>query len=450
MNKKVNPNDMLKSEYLFISYAEEDYLFADWLAKKLTALGYKVWIDKEKLKGGESYPKEFPDIIKNKTFRFLAILSKHSIEKENPLKERTVASNVKKKININDFVIPIKLDDFQHSDLPFLEVDLTYIPFYKNWMEGITKLVQKLESISTPKSEGSVQNSLRKQLISNHAPKMKQEELISNIYKVLEIPKSIYVFKLNSRQQLSSPLLSKWCHYREKDFIYSFSKPPNELSLKQICWSILDKVQCTSNINNIVISLLRKELEFFCIKKGMKKIEQENKYKLIFSKDNLKNGKIYFTNIKGKKTYKQMIGISKEKPYYISPIFRLSMSDFPFNSLTITPTIYWTDEKGNPLSAKSALRKTKRLRQHWWNNKWLDIITATTCWLGNKEKIVDIFNNSCGRFRISLEPLVFISDYGIVESQEAVTVNTKNKLSSIFIKGLKMIGKQYEKKDPLN
>ena len=447
MNKKVNPNDMLKSEYLFISYAEEDYLFADWLAKKLTASGYKIWIDKEKLKGGESYSKEFPDVIKNKAFRVLALLSKKSIRKENPERERTVASNVKEEKNIDDFVIPIKLDDFPNSNLPFSVANVTYIPFHRSWKEGITQLVRKLESINTPKSEGSVQNSLRKQLISNHAPKIKQEELISNIYKVLEIPKSIYVFKLNSRQQLSSPLLSEWCYYKEKNFVYSFSQPPKGLSLKQIDWSILDKVKYTSNINNIVIFLLRKELEFFCIKKGMKKIEQENKYKLIFSKDNLKNGKIYFTNIKGKKTYKQMIGISKEKPYYISPIFRLSMSDFPFNSLTITPTIYWTDEKGNPLSAKSALRKTKRLRQHWWNNKWLNIITAITCWLGNEEKIVDIFNNSCGRFRILLEPLVFISDYGIVESQEKVTINTKNKLSSTFVKGLKMIGKQYEKKD---
>ena len=445
MSKKVDFQNISKLKYLFISYANEDYPFADWLAKKLTALGYNVWIDKKNLKGGESYPKEFPNIIKDNTFRFLAILSKNSIEKENPQRERTIAANVKKEKNIDDFVIPIKIDNFQNFKLPFFEVNLTYIPFYRNWMEGLIQLVKKLESISTPKSEGSVQLFLRKQLISNHAPEIKEEKLISNIYKVLEIPKSIYTFKLNALKKLDSSSLSKWCYYREKKFIYSFSKPPNDLPLKQIFWSSLNQVKHTSNINNIVIFLLRKELELFCIKKGMKKIKQENKYRLIFSKDNLKSGKIYYNNIGGKKSHKKMIGFSKNNTYYISPTFKLSMSDFPFNSLTITPILYWTNEKGYPLNVKSALRKTKKLRQHWWNDKLLNLLTAITYWLGNGEKTVEIFKNSCGKFRISLESLVFISDYGISEvKKETTSSNTKNKLKDIFVKSLEIIGKKYE------
>lgn len=434
---------MSKLKYLFISYANEDYLFADWLAKKLTALGYNVWIDRKNLKGGESYPKEFPNIIKKDTFRFLALLSKYSIEKENPERERTIASMVKKEKNINDFVIPIKLDNFQNSKLPFFEVNLTYIPFYKNWREGLTQLVEKLEFINTPKSEGTVQLSLRKQLISNHAPEMKEEELISNIYKILEIPKSVYVFKLISKK-LDSSLLYKWCHYREKNFIYSFSKPPNGLPLKQISWCLLNRVQHTSNINSIVIFLLRKELEFFCIKKGMEKIEQENKYRLIFSENSLKNGKIYYSNISGKKSFKKMIGFSKNNTYYISPTFKLSMSDFPFNSLAIVPILHWTNKIGHPLHSKSALRKTKRLRQHWWNDKLLNIVTAITYWLGNGEKSVDILNNPCGKFRISLEPLIFISDYGISEFKKETNRTTKNKAKSILVKSLEMVGKKYE------
>ena len=115
--------------YLFISYAKEDLVFVDWLTKKLNTLGYNVWIDKQKLQGGESYSKEFPKIIKNETFRFLAVLSKNSINKDNPQKERTIATNVKREKKISDFVIPIKLDDFKNSDLPFFASNLTYISF---------------------------------------------------------------------------------------------------------------------------------------------------------------------------------------------------------------------------------------------------------------------------------------------------------------------------------
>src|SRR2546422_9440337 len=44
-------------EHLLINYATEDWALADWLTRKLTAEGYRVWCDRFKLLGGESYPR---------------------------------------------------------------------------------------------------------------------------------------------------------------------------------------------------------------------------------------------------------------------------------------------------------------------------------------------------------------------------------------------------------
>jgi hypothetical protein len=41
-------------DHLFISYAGEDWPFAEWLALRLTAECYKVRCDRIKLLGGES------------------------------------------------------------------------------------------------------------------------------------------------------------------------------------------------------------------------------------------------------------------------------------------------------------------------------------------------------------------------------------------------------------
>src|SRR6202044_1348485 len=71
-------------DHLFISYASEDGEFAEWLALRLTAEGYKVWIDRFKLLGGESYPEDIDVAIKNRSFRMLALLSRYSIHKPNP------------------------------------------------------------------------------------------------------------------------------------------------------------------------------------------------------------------------------------------------------------------------------------------------------------------------------------------------------------------------------
>ncbi|MGD0856653.1 MAG: toll/interleukin-1 receptor domain-containing protein, partial [Dehalococcoidia bacterium] len=72
------------ADHLFISYATEDGELAEWLTLRLTAAGYKVWCDRVKLLGGESYPRDIDKAIKTQTFRMLALISKSSLTKENP------------------------------------------------------------------------------------------------------------------------------------------------------------------------------------------------------------------------------------------------------------------------------------------------------------------------------------------------------------------------------
>jgi len=67
-------------EHLFISYATEDWPLAEWLTLRLTSEGYKVWCDRFKLLGGESYPRDIDKAIANSTFRFIGLLSKNSID----------------------------------------------------------------------------------------------------------------------------------------------------------------------------------------------------------------------------------------------------------------------------------------------------------------------------------------------------------------------------------
>ncbi len=76
--------------HVFVNYATEDSIFVDWLCLRLLNEGYRVWCDRLKLLGGESYPKDIDDAISNRTARFVAVLSKDSIHKPNPLKERTL------------------------------------------------------------------------------------------------------------------------------------------------------------------------------------------------------------------------------------------------------------------------------------------------------------------------------------------------------------------------
>src|SRR2546426_10211359 len=133
-------------DHLFLSYATEDWGFVEWLALRLTSEGYRVWCDRFKLLGGESYPRDIDAAIKDRTFRFLTVLSHHSVKKTNPLKERTLALNLARERKEN-FVIPINLDGLSPSDLDWMVSDLTFISFHLSWAEVSPSCSSSLKSL---------------------------------------------------------------------------------------------------------------------------------------------------------------------------------------------------------------------------------------------------------------------------------------------------------------
>src|SRR5690242_5913167 len=90
-------------DHLFLSYAWEDAALAEWLYRKLTAAGYLVWCDRFKVFGGDRWPKDIDDAIRRRTFRLIALISRFSLEKPNPTKERQLALALSKERNEADF-----------------------------------------------------------------------------------------------------------------------------------------------------------------------------------------------------------------------------------------------------------------------------------------------------------------------------------------------------------
>ena len=68
---------------LFISHANpEDNPFTLWLGAKLTALGYEVFADILRLKGGDDWERILEEAIRNKAVKFLLIATPHGVQKQ--------------------------------------------------------------------------------------------------------------------------------------------------------------------------------------------------------------------------------------------------------------------------------------------------------------------------------------------------------------------------------
>lgn len=95
---------------LFISQAlPEDNEFTRWLVLRLAREGYPVWCDLTKLLDGEDCWSDIEDAIRNRTTKFLFVISRISNEKLGVLQELALAKRVGK--GREDFVIPLEIDD---------------------------------------------------------------------------------------------------------------------------------------------------------------------------------------------------------------------------------------------------------------------------------------------------------------------------------------------------
>lgn len=121
-----------KREIIFISHATpNDNEFVIWLASRLNNMGYKIWVDVEKLKGGETFWDDIQKVIKEEAIKVIVVLSKDSVTKQGVLNEISHSLNVEREYGLQNFILPIKISS-----------DLKLVIFLLNFREKITKIIQ--------------------------------------------------------------------------------------------------------------------------------------------------------------------------------------------------------------------------------------------------------------------------------------------------------------------
>ena len=82
---------------IFISYSSNDRDKAEQLSELLASGGVSVWIDRQGIVGAEKWATEIVEGI-NSCSTFLLLISPHSIESENVLRELSLASEKRKRV----------------------------------------------------------------------------------------------------------------------------------------------------------------------------------------------------------------------------------------------------------------------------------------------------------------------------------------------------------------
>ena len=387
-----------KRDHLFISSVPEDRVFAEWLTRKLTAEGYLVWYEWSKLLGGETYPDDVDDTIKNRTFRFLGLYSRASLRNPEVMRQRSLALNIANERN-QDFLIPLNVDGVSDSQLDQVTQALTFIPF-DNWAKGLNQLLEKLKSINCPQSlpqgkQIAAEAFLEKDILSDE-----KETLFSNCLRIHRIPEVIHRFKVQGvipKERLET-LKCEWS-YRKFNYntFFSFHQPPSSIADQysiietvDALWSKVERIDGIWSLN-LVSELIRKSLIVKCYQKGLKYCPETEL--LYFHPDLVENNRLDYTRPDGSKTYVRASGKRKyrlghEYLYFLAPDFYVRQDLFDAFTALIRIRVRLSNTEGKPFTDKRTIdSRRKHLCKNWWNNDWLSRILAVSQFLADGEKI---------------------------------------------------------------
>lgn len=184
--------EMQSREALFISHANpEDNAFARWLGAKLAAMGYEVWADVMRLRGGSDWSRELEVALRTRAIKMLLVGTPIAVDKQGVRNEIEIGAQLSTSLRDPEFIIPLRLKPYE---APFRIVQAQYVDFSESWAAGLAELVELISNVyKIPRRSGrSIADWLRAQSLGSAALVEQPEQLISNWLLISKLPESVY------------------------------------------------------------------------------------------------------------------------------------------------------------------------------------------------------------------------------------------------------------------
>ena len=183
---------MHSREALFISHANpEDNAFARWLGAKLAAMGYEVWADVMRLRGGSDWSRELEVALRTRAIKMLLVGTPIAVDKQGVRNEIEIGAQLSNSLKDPEFIIPLRLKPYQ---APFRIVQAQYVDFSESWAAGLAELVELLANVhKIPRRSGRpIADWLSAQSLGSTRLVQRPETLVSNWLLVTKLPEFIY------------------------------------------------------------------------------------------------------------------------------------------------------------------------------------------------------------------------------------------------------------------
>jgi len=426
------PPSGVTRDHLFISYAWEDGALAEWLTLRLTAEGYSVWCDRFKLLGGESWPNDIDEAIKDRTFRMLQIVSRHSLAKDNPTKERQLALALQRERK-KELFIPLNADGTKATELNWQISDIVWVPF-EDWGVGLSQLLKKLDRVKAPKPRaiGGLNVAAR----ATFPPRVvvdEPETLFTNWFPFESVPAVIKRFTCepSDAEKVAGALKTRWPYRQVKNSFLSLVKPPDGKEESRLlradggaCWANVREIDGVKS-EDVLLELLSKTLLAKSLSLGLLQAGPTNV--VYFPRDLVVGGKLRFappTEVSTRKTHVRLWGRRRSgATHFMHHLgFELKARRGVGKSLVaqIRLRIQVSDDQGNAVSPSLTFRRGAAVRRGWFNHQQLMRQHAIMEFLSGGMDRVSLSDESGIEFALSRSALSFTSGSRIDEQAPAL------------------------------
>lgn len=453
VKERQQPQVVPTRDHIFLSHANpEDNVFTLWLALQLAKEGYAVWCDLTKFLGGEETWSDIEKVIRNDTLKFIFVVSKTSNSKRGPLKELTVAENVARDCQLEEFIIPVWIDDLPPREFNIQLTLINAINFKDGWARGLKALLEKLETIDFPKNErftpAAVASWWRSQFDAEDTVLVEPDEYLSNWFAIEDLPTNVYFHvlwdKVNTKPEVKSDL--PYPAFQHNNRLITFAKADDfagrlgesvviadthEFKTQDLIQGKLNKdILPRKESRDFVVRLLRVGWELMLKQRKLPTYELANDVRCFyFTKGLADHNAISFR--RGTKTFhRQVVGYRTVTKFSTGEqrienwhfgIQAKSMV-YPALAFGIKPHVIFTDDGTTPWESKKRMHSARRRQcRSWWNDEWRDRILAAMTWLSDQTGRIEVALGRDISIRVSNMPLTFTSPVSYLEPEKKQT-----------------------------
>ncbi|QUM73666.1 toll/interleukin-1 receptor domain-containing protein [Sphingopyxis granuli] len=405
-----NHSGLGQRSVVFISHATpNDNPFAQWLATQLSLSGYEVWTDFDRLGGGELFWDTIEDVIRNKAAKVVVAASRLAQTRSGVLDEVSLAITMERTLGLDNFVVPLRIDDMPHSEFRANLLRKNIIDFNENWASGLAALLKTFEEDRVPAdavdSALNVGKLIHERLRTRKAVVEKADPVSINWLHIRRWPPAVHAVSLSTpahrvgavARTVSVP------HVPYEGMLLSFSPAAHfSAELGGIGVSQSGSVATGEFLSGrwnqhpslkphlarrIIANLVRQAWELTAQNRKLSRFDLASGASAWFFADNVLEGnKSAFIDRNGKKRSRALVGFSRKRKVYWHFAAEIRPLANDPTTLVVKPHVIFTEDGINPLESAAKMHALRRgFCKSWWNDRWRDLIAAFLSWLAEDE-----------------------------------------------------------------